>query len=108
MDRQSIYAEIDRERDYQDMCAKACEWSPQTAEGKPVECTLVYIEGYLEQAKKAILPANRIGKPQALHALRKIAALCVKCFELHGVPMRDMQDAMQREDYARKDELPPF
>lgn len=47
---------------------------------------MIFIDSYLEQAKKRL--THEHGTAGALDSLRKVAALCVACFEQHGVPYR--------------------
>lgn len=90
MERREIYKCLDGERDYQDL-----KWSerndlngiPDTK--KQVSEWLNYIEFHLEKAKykNYILDKN-----ETLAELRKVAALAVRCFEIHGCPARQSEN----------------
>lgn len=86
MERQEVYKKIDVERDYQDL-----RWSPRREknntpdEQKPPAEWLNYIEFHLSKAKEKVY---MLEDEQALAEVRKIAALTVRCLELHGCPDR--------------------
>jgi len=86
MKRQEIYKRIDVERDYQDL-----RWSPRREknntpdEQKPPAEWLNYIEFHLSKAKEKVY---MLEDEQALAEIRKVAALAVRCLELHGCPER--------------------
>lgn len=102
MDRQSVYAEIDREREYQETCAKACDWEPQDHEHKPPESFLVYMNQYLDKAAKAVLLSTNMNRAEVLANIRKVVALGVACLEFHGCPQRDPKDVDKRKDNIRR------
>lgn len=52
---------------------------------KPVEFWLMHIRRYLRQAEEGCYGTD---KTDALVAIRKIAALCVRCMEHQGAPYR--------------------
>jgi len=90
MERQEVYKCLDGERDYQDK-----KWDARNSLNgvpdieKPVAEWLNYIEFHLEKAKykNYILDKN-----EALAELRKVAALAVRCFEIHGCPLRQNEN----------------
>lgn len=83
--RESVYQAIDGERLYQD-----ARW---VTDGYPHVHTvtewLVYIDSYLREAMYVV---SRGDEPacteQALHIVRKIAAMGVACMEQNGAPHR--------------------
>ena len=86
MERTEVYKCLDTERDYQDL-----RWSPRNEingvpdEEKPVAEWINYIEFHLSKAKENVY---LLDTQAALAELRKVAALAVRCFELHGCPER--------------------
>lgn len=82
MDREEVYEIIDGERQYQDD-----KWGDQHDAGHEVEAYILYMEDYLREAREQV-SRNR-GTKLALDTLRKVVALAVACFEIHGVPPRD-------------------
>lgn len=103
MTRSEVYKVLDGERAYQRKV-----WGEQgerragadvtgelathpTDDGVPevshsVGSWMIFIDQYLAQAKHDL--TTKPGHTPALHQLRKVAALCVACFEQHGVPGR--------------------
>ena len=86
MERSDVYRCLDTERDYQDL-----RWTPRRekndtpdAEKPPAEW-INYIEYHLTQAKNGVYMLN---EKEALAQVRKVAALAVRCLELHGCPER--------------------
>ncbi len=85
--RQEVYNAIDSERDYQDG-----RWNSQTttSDGRhSLEEWCTYIEDYVNEAQHILsrLPKQEAG-PQALHIIRKVAAMAVCAMEQHGAPRR--------------------
>jgi len=86
MERTDVYYKIDTERDYQDL-----RWSPRREENntpdaeKPPAEWINYIEYHLNKAKTSVY---HLEEEHALAELRKVAALAVRCLELHGCPER--------------------
>jgi hypothetical protein len=86
MDRQEVYRRIDTERQYQDL-----RWTPRREknetpdEEKPPAEWINYMEFHLAEAKKEVYFLN---EEEALAQVRKVAALAVRCLELHGCPER--------------------
>lgn len=83
MKRSEVYDFIDSEIDY------AAKWDklprserPLRDAEKPVEFWLVMMDNYLSAAKQACYDTD---KTEALDAIRKIAALCVRCM-MHNEP----------------------
>lgn len=93
MERKEIYKCLDTERDYQDLC-----WSPRRDknntpdEQKPPAEWLNYIEYHLNNAKDKVY---MLEDENALAEVRKIAALAVRCLELHGCPERVMPEDLK-------------
>jgi hypothetical protein len=83
MQRLKIYQAIDTERDYQDS-----KWGvlndPNYVSYEPSQF-LIDIEIHLAKAK---LANYNIDKNEVMSELRKIAALAVKCGEVHGMTER--------------------
>lgn len=86
MEREEIYRQIDKERDYQQR-----RWDVrQKKDGvrdadKEPETWILYIEHHLSLAKFA---AYNLDKQNTMAELRKIAALAVAAMEIHGCPDR--------------------
>jgi hypothetical protein len=90
MTRQEVYDRIDTERQYQDL-----RWTPRREkngtpdEEKPSAEWINYMEFHLNEAKKAVYFLN---DEEALAQVRKVAALAVRCMELHGCPKREIPE----------------
>ena len=86
MERTYVYKCIDTERQYQDL-----RWSPRREnnetpdESKPPAEWINYIEFHIAKAKREIYLLN---EEEALAHIRKVAALAVRCLEIHGCPER--------------------
>ena len=85
--RQEVYEAIDSERNYQNS-----KWNPQTTTSNgrhSLEEWCVYIEDYVNEAKHIL---SRLPKQeadiQAIHIMRKVAAMAVCAMEQHGSPRR--------------------
>lgn len=80
--REQVYKAIDGERDYQDSLG------PDRTDGsvKSVGDYITMLNTYQRRATDAWtnIPGNR----QALHEIRKIAAIAVRCMEEHGIELR--------------------
>jgi hypothetical protein len=84
--RSEVYRAIDREREYQDAqkgnAVSDLPRSYSTAEWLNVIAT------YVRKAQDAWSGPHPAGREQALHEVRKIAALAVICMEQNGAPPR--------------------
>jgi len=86
MERTEVYKRLDTERDYQDL-----RWTPRREtngtpdEQKPPAEWINYMEFHLSKAKEAVY---FLRDEEALAEVRKVAALAVRCLELHGCPER--------------------
>lgn len=80
--RNLVYAVIDGERDYQDRLPS----SRTDGKDRTVGDYLTMFRAYLTQAENAW--TYNSGDIQALHAIRKLAAIAVQCMEAHGAPPR--------------------
>jgi len=86
MERRDVYKCLDTERDYQDL-----RWTPRKEtngipdEQKPPAEWINYMEFHLAKAKEAVY---FLREEEALAEVRKVAALAVRCLELHGCPER--------------------
>jgi len=78
MTREDVYKIIDGERDYQDVT-----W-PGGGHRTGVDITLLHY--YMHEADVAL--TRNSGDIPALHVIRKIAAIAVRCLEEHGAPPR--------------------
>lgn len=78
MQRKDVYRVIDGERDYQDK-----KWIGHRH--TPGEY-LLYIEHHAQKARER--GTTEHGDYGLLEEMRKIATLCVACFEENGVPSR--------------------
>jgi len=91
MKRIEVYQAIDTERAYQEKV-----WgdngerrtNPETNQNSQhaVGNWMTFMEYYLRQAQDRLTTEH--GHQGALDSLRKVAGLCVACFEQHGVPSR--------------------
>lgn len=83
--RDKVYEAIDSERAYQDKDCIDKDWDHR---GKPsVEAELLLMEEYMLKARSAWQTSP--GSFVALDVLRKVVGIGVRCFENHGVPLRD-------------------
>jgi len=85
--RQEVYDAINGERDYQNR-----KWNPQTTTSDGIhslEEWYTYIEDYVNEAKHILsrLPKQEADL-QALHIMRKVAAMAVCAMEQHGASQR--------------------
>lgn len=83
--RTEVYAAIDGERDHQDKV-----WGDgPAADPRPLSIgeDILLMEEYLVRAR---LEWTKVGRPEieALHMIRKIAGIAVRCMENHGAPTR--------------------
>lgn len=81
MERKKVYEMIDKERDYQDsLCDKGTFRHSESDKSVPAELTMIKV--YTDKALEDW--TNNRGDIPALHQVRKIAALTVRCLENHG------------------------
>lgn len=83
--RKSVYDVIDGEREYQERA-----W-PTTTNGPEdhwhtVGEEIVLLNRYVQKATEEW--SDKSGDEPALHVVRKIAAIAVRCMERHGAPPR--------------------
>lgn len=84
MERQEVYKVIDGERTYQDN-----KWGDKSHDNShEVEAWILYMEHNLVKARIAI--STQAGSQGGLEHLRKVVALGIACFEVHGVPERTL------------------
>lgn len=88
--RETIFTVINNEREYQDL-----KWK-KPAHLHEVESYILYMEHILQQAREAVTTQN--GTYGALDHMRKVVALGMACFELHGCPNRSWQDFEKVQD----------
>jgi hypothetical protein len=90
MERKEVYNRIDTERQYQDL-----RWSPRREkngtpdEEKPISEWVNYLEWHLSKAKEKIY---FLEDKEALAEVRKVAALAVRCLEIHSCPEREIPE----------------
>ena len=95
MERTEVYKCLDTERDYQDL-----KWSTRRTldgtpdEEKPPAEWISYIEYHVSAAKNEVYVLDT---PAALAHVRKVAALAVRCLELHGCPERVIPEELLSE-----------
>jgi hypothetical protein len=80
MKREDVYKLIDGEREYQNDI-----WDADI-DSKTVGSHLTLLDTYLRAAKDGYTYTD--GNRKALDTIRKIAALAVRCMELHDTPAR--------------------
>ena len=85
MDRSDVYQQIHNERAYQDSFKVGPDGRTDGRE-KSVGDYLTLIRTYSTKADAAY--SGYSGDIPALHEIRKIAAICVQCMEVHGSPSR--------------------
>ena len=87
MSRKEVYKRIDEERDYQDSFV---DDMVEASDGMSMSVgeEILLIEEYAAKARTEW--TNDFDQPEvsALHMLRKIAGICVRCMENHGAPKR--------------------
>jgi len=82
MERKEIYSILDGERDFQDS-----KWGgKQNDNYHEVESWVLYMQHYLTKAINRV--STEKGTQGGLDELRKVVALGIACFEVHGVPER--------------------
>jgi len=95
MERTEVYKCLDTERDYQDL-----RWSTRRTldgtpdEEKPPAEWINYMEHHISAAKKGVY---ELDTEEALAQVRKVAALAVRCLELHGCPERVIPEELLNE-----------
>ena len=95
MERTDVYKRLDTERDYQDL-----RWSTRRDENgtpdaeKPPAEWINYMEYHLAAAKEAVY---HLKTEEALAQVRKVAALGVRCLELHGCPERKIPAELENK-----------
>lgn len=85
IDRNKVYRAIDSERDYQDS-RFTIERTGRSAIDRSLDEFILYIQQYAAEAGALTTHEN---EEEALHFVRKVAALCVGCMEEHGAPRRE-------------------
>ena len=100
MERKKIYKIIDQERDYQDFkwdLRKGIDGVPDS--DKSIAEWVCYMETHINQVKREIY---NLDKERALHQMRMVAALAVRCLEVHGCPKRDNFDYLHENKKFKK------
>jgi hypothetical protein len=111
MKRGRIFGVITGERMYQDSQQRGGRWQKQT---HTVGEELLLMKVYLDKAIAKC--AHNFGDAPALHGIRKVAALAVRCMENHGALPRelvgtevlDVLDVAEevKEEKEEEDEVP--
>ena len=83
--RNTVYKALDSERDYQSNSASDVI---APAEALSIGDEILLIEEYLLKARSAWAGTNK-DEIDALHIIRKIGAMCVRCMETHGAYFRE-------------------
>lgn len=82
MDRSTVYKALDSEREYQER-----QWDRTQSRPLSVAEELLLAEDYLAEARNHW--RMETGHDRTLEFMRKVAGIMVRCFEHHGVPMRE-------------------
>ena len=85
MKRQDVYERINEERNFQESLAKTI--FRHNAADKSVPAEIMMMQVYLNKAIHSF--TNNYGDQPALHQIRKVVALGVRCLENHGCPKRE-------------------
>lgn len=85
--RSTVYYAIDGERDYQDSKLGNSR-REKTEDNRELGSLILFMDVYVEKAKAAFAGPHPEGKEEALHQIRKVAALGVLAMELYGAPRR--------------------
>ena len=95
MERNEVYRNLDTERDYQDArwSTRRDENGTPDAEKPPIEW-ITYMEYHVNKAKDA---NYELDDEETLAQVRKVAALAVRCLELHGCPERVIPEEYKEE-----------
>ena len=93
MNRTTVYAAIDGERDHQDK-----KWGDIETHPHEVGSWILIMEALLDDARKAWQSVN--GSRDALGEIRKAVAVGVAAMEQHGVPTREWEE--RRKDEVRR------
>lgn len=105
--RQDVYAEIDRERAYQDHV-----WGRTASSGRPgtgdrtIDEFILYVFG--RSVELSALASHSDKADEKLDHMRKIAALCVACLEQHGCPPRRMPNDPNHNIFPASTPAPVF
>lgn len=91
INRQYVYLAIDSERDYQDFLKKDRTSNP-TDGTRSIDHTVGDFVTMMQQYQNNMVAAwtNNPGDEEALHVMRKIAAIAVNCMEQHGALHRSI------------------
>lgn len=98
-----VFAVIAVERKYQDSLGKYRTNEPEHSVGDE----LTMLGTYLRKAEDAY--TNNPGVEMALHEIRKLAAIAVRCMETHGAPKRitpkiNPKYALTKEEFIKSNE----
>lgn len=84
MNRKLVYEAIDKERDYQDDLTRTKFRHDKVDRGVAAE--LIIMQMYLNKAGNDFV--DYFGDVPALHQIRKVVALGIRCLENNGCPKR--------------------
>lgn len=85
--RKDVFDAIDSERDYQD-AKKGNAARGMVSDNRELGSLILFMDTYVRKAKDAFSGPHPDGFHNALHEVRKVAALAVLAMELHGAPKR--------------------
>jgi hypothetical protein len=95
--RQEVYAAINTERDYQDGQRDNGRFTEQVL---PVSGELLCIQEYLNKANLAYVVNPGEVPLDTLHAIRKVAAMCVRTLEHYGAVSRVVSQISDPETFG--------
>lgn len=85
MTRKEVYEKINKERDYQESLTKKKFRHNKADRSVPAE--IVMMQTYMNHAIHEFTDYG--GDEHALHQIRKVVALGIRCLEHHGCPQRE-------------------
>ncbi len=85
--RQHVYNAIDDERLYQDQM-QGNSLRENVEDNRDLGALILFMDEYVDKAKKAFSGPHPNGREKALHQVRKVAALGVLAMETHGIHRR--------------------
>lgn len=85
--REKVYEALDGERAYQDN-RNGNAARPKINDNRALGDLILLMDVYVGKAKAAFAGPHPAGRTEALHAIRKVAALGVLAKELHGIEFR--------------------
>jgi hypothetical protein len=86
MEKNEVYNRVDGELEYQDkrwVIRREANGTPD--ESKPPSEWISYMQQHINDANKGVY---NLDDEEALAQIRKVAALAIRCLEIHGCPER--------------------